>query len=167
MSAAREIVFQRESEMPGGPISEAGVLYNLTGSWRYLRPRYEGKLAPCIAACPAAERVEAWIRLLEEQEYIEAWQLIKSVNPFPRVCGRVCFRPCETECNRGQYDRSIAIHSLERFVSDHARSLGKVQSPGITKSGKSIGVIGSGPAGLTCAYHLARRGHSVTCSMKR
>ncbi len=144
------------------PISEAGVLNNLTGSWRYLRPRYEEKLSPCIAACPAGERIEAWIRLIEDERYVEAWQLIKAVNPFPRVCGRVCFHPCETECNRGQFDRSIAIHALERFVSDHASSLDQNPRRQILLTGKSVGIIGSGPAGLTCSYHLALRGHAVT-----
>ncbi|MBI4830240.1 MAG: FAD-dependent oxidoreductase [Candidatus Lindowbacteria bacterium] len=158
----KKIRYEHESDMPLGPVSEAGQLYNLTGSWRYLRPRYEKKLAPCIAACPAGERIEAWIRLIEEEKYFEAWQLIIAVNPFPRICGRVCFHPCESECNRGEFDRPIAIHSLERFVSDHGRSLGGPEVPKIVKSGKSVGVIGSGPAGLSCAHHLAKRGHSVT-----
>lgn len=144
------------------PVSQAGFLENLTGSWRYLRPRYEEKLAPCIAACPAGERIEAWIKLIEEEKYVEAWQLIKFVNPFPRVSGRVCFHPCETECNRGRYDRAIAIHSLERFVSDRAKSTNKSLRPNIEPSGKSVGIVGSGPAGLTCAYHLALRGHAAT-----
>jgi 2-oxoacid:acceptor oxidoreductase delta subunit (pyruvate/2-ketoisovalerate family) len=144
------------------PISQAGVLDNLTGSWRYLRPRYEEKLAPCIAACPAGERIEAWIGLFSEKKYAEALQLIKTVNPFPRVCGRVCFHPCESECNRGAFDRDIAIHALERFISDNAESGSKKPYERTTPTGKSVGIIGSGPAGLTCAYHLALRGHSVT-----
>ena len=156
------MAMEERIHIASGPVSQAGVLDNLTGSWRYLRPRYEEKLAPCIAACPAGERVEAWIRLLKEERYLEAWQLIRSVNPFPRVCGRVCFHPCETECNRGQLDRSIAIHALERFVADEASSLDTAPTPKITKTGKSVGIVGSGPAGLTCAYHLAKRGHSVT-----
>ncbi|RJP71519.1 MAG: FAD-binding protein [Candidatus Abyssobacteria bacterium SURF_17] len=162
MSELKKIIFKSEAEMPSSPVSRAGTLANLTGSWRYLRPRYEEKLSPCIAACPAGERVEAWLRLLEDERYAEAWHLIKSVNPFPRVCGRVCFHPCETECNRGQYDRPIAIHALERFVADRARADDKGRPPSARKTGKSVGIVGSGPAGLTCAYHLARRGHSVT-----
>jgi len=117
------------------PISQAGFLNNLTGSWRYLRPRYEEKLSPCIAACPAGERIEAWIRLIEDERYVEAWQIIKAVNPFPRVCGRVCFHPCETECNRGQFDRPIALHALERFVSDHASGIEQNPRRKITFSG--------------------------------
>jgi 2-oxoacid:acceptor oxidoreductase delta subunit (pyruvate/2-ketoisovalerate family) len=144
------------------PISRAGVLDNLTGSWRYLRPRYEEKLAPCIAACPAGERIEAWIGLLSEKKYAEALQLIKTVNPFPRVCGRVCFHPCESECNRGAFDRDIAIHALERFVSDNAGPIDKSLRQETKPTGRSVGIIGSGPAGLTCAYHLALRGHSAT-----
>lgn len=142
-----------------GPISQGGFLENLTGTWRYLRPRYEEKLAPCIAACPAGERAELWIRLLQEEKYDEACRIIKSVNPFPRVSGRVCFHPCESECNRGQFDRPIAIHALERFVGDQSKVRIK---PSVSASGKKIGVIGSGPAGLTCAFHLALLGHAVT-----
>ncbi len=149
-------------ELAPSPISQAGFLRNRTGSWRYLRPRYEEKLAPCIAACPAGERIEMWIQLLQQEKYIDAWRLIKTVNPFPRICGRVCFHPCESECNRGHFDRAIAIHSLERFVADQARSLSKSKLPLPQKTGKSVGIIGSGPAGLACAYHLANRGHSVT-----
>ncbi|GAB4341025.1 MAG: NAD(P)-binding protein [Candidatus Abyssubacteria bacterium] len=152
---------QEPKKRPVSPISEAGVLNNRTGSWRYLRPSYEEKRAPCIAACPAGERVEEWIRLLEQERYAKAWRLIKTTNPLPRVCGRVCFHPCEADCNRGHYDRPVAIHSLERFVSDHARSIDTLERPRVEKSGKRIGVVGSGPAGLACAYHLALRGHDA------
>ena len=162
MSETKKTGAKKPQIPPLIPISRAGVLDNLTGSWRYLRPRYEEKLAPCIAACPAGERIEAWIGLLSEQKYAEALQLIKTVNPFPRVCGRVCFHPCESECNRGSFDRDIAIHALERFVSDNAGSIDKSLHKNIRPSGKSVGIIGSGPAGLTCAYHLALRGHAVT-----
>ena len=162
MSDTKKTGAKKPQIPPRIPISQAGVLDNLTGSWRYLRPRYEEKLAPCIAACPAGERIEVWIGLLSEQKYAEALQLIKTVNPFPRVCGRVCFHPCESECNRGAFDRDIAIHALERFVSDQAEPIDKSLRQKIRPSGKSVGVIGSGPAGLTCAYHLALRGHSVT-----
>lgn len=162
MNKPEKIISKQEFELAPSPVSQAGVLRNRTGSWRYLRPRYEEKLAPCIAACPAGERVERWIQLLQQEKYIDAWRLIKTVNPFPRVCGRVCFHPCESECNRGHFDRVIAIHSLERFVADQARSLSKNEPSVPRKTGKSVGIIGSGPAGLSCAYHLANRGHSVT-----
>jgi len=162
MKSTNKIRAERNRKPPQSPISQAGVLNNLTGSWRYLRPRYEEKLSPCIAACPAGERIEAWIGLLSENKHAEALRLIKTVNPFPRVCGRVCFHPCETECNRDRYDRAIAIHTLERFVSDNANTGEHAPGRKMKPTGKSVGVIGSGPAGLTCAYHLALRGHAVT-----
>ncbi|RJP18843.1 MAG: FAD-dependent oxidoreductase [Candidatus Abyssobacteria bacterium SURF_5] len=159
MSAKKEKKLPKILPAPG-PVSRAGVVDNLTGSWRYLRPRYEEKLSPCIAACPAGERVELWIRRLQEGNLEEAGRIIREVNPFPRVCGRVCFHPCETECNRGQFDRPIAIHALERYIGDHTKSkVGKYKFP---QTGKRIAVLGAGPAGLTCAFHLARLGHSVT-----
>ncbi|MBI5119322.1 2-oxoacid:acceptor oxidoreductase family protein [Candidatus Poribacteria bacterium] len=159
---AAGIVFSRRSEMPLGDIARGGVSCGPTGSWRHMRPRYENKLSPCTAACPAGESVEAWLRSVEAGEYAEACRLIKSVNPLPRVCGRVCFHPCESKCNREKFDMPVAINSLERFVADHAKALGGASPPKAVETGKRVGIIGSGPAGLSCAYHLALRGHSVT-----
>jgi NADH-quinone oxidoreductase subunit F len=92
----------------------------------------------------------------------KAWELLTGDNPFPAVCGRVCFHPCEQSCNRGDYDEPIAIHHIERFIGDAGISRGfKWKLPRINKSSK-IAIIGGGPAGLSCAYHLRRLGYQAT-----
>ncbi len=89
-------------------------------------------------------------------------EFIKARNPFPGVCGRVCPHPCESRCNRSRYDESISIRALERALFDHSETA-KVRRPApMTKTGKKIAIIGSGPAGMTCAYFSTLLGHSVT-----
>lgn len=161
MSDEKPITYNNLQEMPRYVISEASMLWNRTGTWRYLAPRYLDQTPPCNNRCPAGNDVEGFIRLIEAEEYARAAQLIREENPFPAVCGRVCYHPCETVCNRAQYDDPVAIHSLERMVADvpiQAGTLQKVRP----ESGKRVAIIGSGPAGLTAAYHLARMGHGPT-----
>ncbi len=93
------------------PRSYLSTESNKTGSWRYLRPRYEEKTAPCSAACPAGEDIGKIEMLTAQGLFKEAWETILRENPFPGVCGRVCFHPCESVCNRGEFDDPIAIHS--------------------------------------------------------
>ena len=156
------IHFKGASEMPMISISFGHMDWNKTGAWRAQRPFYEDKTPPCSAACPVGNDIVAFIQRMTEGDFEGAWNLIKEENPFPGICGRVCFHPCESKCNRGDYDEAIAIHALERFVSDFASSLNKKiqKTPGV-KKGK-IAVIGSGPAGMSCAYHLARLDYDVT-----
>ncbi|MCP4749302.1 MAG: FAD-dependent oxidoreductase [Proteobacteria bacterium] len=161
MSDEKPIVYQSLDELPETVVSEASMLWNKTGSWRYLRPKYLNKVPPCNQGCPAGNDVEGFIRLIGEEKYTEAWRLLKEENPFPKVCGRVCYHPCETLCNRSEFDHSIAIHTLERFAADQAPS-NEIPEKLRKETGKTAAIIGSGPAGLTAAYHLARMGHSVT-----
>jgi NADPH-dependent glutamate synthase beta subunit-like oxidoreductase len=136
--------------------------WNKTGAWRAQRPFYEDKTPPCSAACPAGNDIVGFIQKITEGDFEGAWNLIREENPFPGICGRVCFHPCESKCNRGNFDEAIAIHALERFVSDFATSLDKkVQKAPGARKGK-IAVIGSGPAGMSCAYHLTRLRYDVT-----
>lgn len=114
---------------------------------------------PCSDKCPAGVDVLGFISLLREAEYDAAWQLITEANPLPGVTGKVCFHPCESVCNRTQVDEAIAIRSLERFIADSSSR--QPVKPGEPR-GKIVAVVGSGPAGLSCAYHLARRGYRVT-----
>jgi 2-oxoacid:acceptor oxidoreductase delta subunit (pyruvate/2-ketoisovalerate family) len=136
--------------------------WNKTGAWRTQRPFYEDKTPPCSAACPAGNDIVAFIQEIAQGDFEGARNLIAEENPFPGICGRVCFHPCETKCNRGLYDEPIAIHALERFAADFGSHLpGKIEK--ISAKGKEkIAIIGSGPAGMSCAYHLAKLHYSVT-----
>ena len=160
-----EIVFKTEADMPYLPMTLGTTLVNKTGSWRYIRPLYVDKTPPCNHHCPAGEDIVGYLALVREGKYKEAWELIKQENPFPGVCGRVCPHPCESECNREELGGAIAIHGVERFLADWAV---RNEEPGtrseslVTHHSSPVAVVGSGPAGLSCAYHLARLGYPVT-----
>ncbi|MCG8017585.1 MAG: NAD(P)-binding protein [Candidatus Thiodiazotropha sp. 'RUGA'] len=136
-------------------------LLNKTGSWRTERPVYLDRLPPCNNACPAGENIQAWLYHAEEGRYEQAWREIMKNNPFPAVMGRVCYHPCEKACNRVHLDDAVGINSVERFLGDQALREGWQVSPG-EDSGKRVMVVGAGPAGLACAYHLRSLGHQVT-----
>ena len=96
---------------------------NHTGSWRTERPVYQSFLPPCNNACPAGENIQQWLYDAEEgglPAYEAAWRQIMADNPFPAVMGRVCYRPCETACNRAQLDTAVGINSVERYLGDQA-----------------------------------------------
>jgi 2-oxoacid:acceptor oxidoreductase delta subunit (pyruvate/2-ketoisovalerate family) len=154
--------FKGASEMPMISVSFGNMEWNKTGAWRAQRPFYEDKTAPCSAACPVGNDIVAFIQKTTEGDFEGAWNLIKEENPFPGICGRVCFHPCESKCNRGAFDEPIAIHALERFVSDFASTLNRKRErvPGARKG--KVAIIGSGPAGMSCAYHLAKLHYEIT-----
>ena len=134
---------------------------NKTGSWRFVRPKYHEKTAPCSAACPAGEDI-ARIEMLSSQErHREALETILLENPFPAICGRVCFHTCETACNRSGLDEPIAIHGIERFIGDTAvRDNLTFSLERLPDNGKKICIVGAGPSGLAAAYFLTRLGYS-------
>lgn len=133
---------------------------NKTGTWRYIRPIYRDRPAPCTNACPTGVEMREYLELVEQGELEKAWRLLKEDNPIPAITGRVCYHPCEEECNRSRYDQPLAIHSLERLVGDYGLGLA-IEKPKITEK-ERVAVVGSGPAGLAAAYHLIKRGYSVT-----
>ncbi len=153
------IQFHSLEELPDSPVTRGSTLWNPTGTWRSVRPVHVTRLSPCLQGCPAGNPVETFIRRLEEGDVDAALAVIMEENPFPGICGRVCFHPCEAVCNRGELEGAVAIHWLERWVADHGS---RQPVPPRGENGKSVAVLGSGPAGLTAAYHLRRMGYAVT-----
>ncbi len=159
---SKPISFKSASEMPMNAISLGDMEWNKTGGWRTQRPIYEDKTPPCSAACPAGNDIVGFIQKIAREDFKGAFDLLTEENPFPGVCGRVCFHPCEAKCNRGSFDEPIAIHSLERFVADVAFGLDRKIRRGKERRKEKVAIIGSGPAGMSCAYHLARLHYEVT-----
>src|SRR5437899_1713773 len=133
-----------------------------TGNWRAIRPVYRDKMPPCNNACGTNEKIQGYLDLVKRGKYLDAYALIKEDMPFPSVTGRVCYHPCEQACNRGSYDEAISIRAVERFLGDLGQALKHdVVKPG-KPNGKKVAVVGSGPAGHSAAYQLARLGYTVT-----
>lgn len=137
-------------------------LANHTGSWRVERPQYVNLMPPCNNACPAGENIQNWLYVAEDGSYEAAWRSLIIENPFPAIMGRVCYHPCQTACNRAQLDEAVGINSVERFLGDLAIEKGWTIPVTAQPSGFHVLIIGSGPAGLSAAYHLRRLGHEVT-----
>ena len=134
---------------------------NKTGSWRFVRPKYQEKTAPCSAVCPAGEDIARIEMLSSQGRYREALETLLLENPFPAICGRVCFHTCETACNRSGLDEPIAIHGIERFIGDAAvRDNLTFSLEKLPDNGKKISIVGAGPSGLAAAYFLTRLGYS-------
>jgi NADPH-dependent glutamate synthase beta subunit-like oxidoreductase/ferredoxin len=117
--------------------------------------------APCKRACPLEMDVPRYIRFIAEGKFEDALAVIREKTPFASICGYLCFHPCETNCQRGELGGALAIRALKRFAAE-GRKINSLQKPALKPTGKSVAIIGSGPAGLTAAYHLARLGHAVT-----
>ncbi len=158
----QKVTFKHLHDIPPIAVSLGPMDWNKTGSWRYLRPRYVSRTPPCNEACPAGNDIEGFMVLTREGKLREAYELIKEENPFPGICGRVCFHPCEASCNRKEYDEPLAIHEVERFLADSQLHSKRGHHGPRRKRKENIAVIGAGPAGLTCAYHLSRWGYGVT-----
>lgn len=137
-----------------------------------IRPRTRESRAPCIAGCAAGGDPRRWIGLVAQRDKLgldrptafrRAWETIVEMNPLPATLGRVCPHPCQASCNRSDSDGAVAINAMERFLGDWALEqrlpLSRLDGRGARES---VGVVGSGPAGLSFAYQMARRGYAVT-----
>jgi formate dehydrogenase major subunit len=137
-----------------------------------LRPYYVDKTPPCKNNCPSGNKIREIITTISQTEgagrtnhesFEQAWNILTETSPFPSVCGRVCPHPCEDDCNRIEKEGAVGINNIERFLGDYAiennfqfKRLSEETHP------EKIAIIGAGPAGLSCAYQLARRGYKVT-----
>lgn len=120
-------------------------------------------MPPCQDACPAGVNVQGYMTLTGAGKFTEALALVRERMPFASICGRICFRPCESACKRGQLDAPSAICYTKRFLGDYEREHGLHSNPPMKDPrGKKVAVVGSGPSGLSAAYYLAIEGYEVT-----
>ena len=143
------------------PFSRGSTEVFLTGLWSAQKPVWTEKTSPCRQACPIGNDIARAFSSASKGAIDEALSIYRQDNPLPAVCGRVCYHPCETDCNRKELDEAVNIRAFERFLADHGRVDVARETPAQTRE-KKVAVIGSGPAGLSAAYHLARLGFSVT-----
>jgi len=137
-----------------------------------LRPKYQPKTPPCTFKCPSSVDIRGYIMHISQSEMYgrtfdqsiaEAWYMLTDKNPLPGTTGRVCPHPCETECNRGSLEGPLNINNVERYMGDFGiKNNLPLRKLTEEKKAESVAVVGAGPAGLSCAYQLARRGYGVT-----
>ncbi len=139
-------------------------------SYTHKCPTYIQSTPPCQGSCPAGEDIRRYLQIARGMEKPPAgmpwqefaWRVLTEANPFPSVMGRVCPAPCETGCNRNEVEDHVGINSVEHFIGEYGvTNQLKFKGPEIS-TGKKVAVIGGGPAGLSCAYQLAMKGHAVT-----
>ena len=137
------------------------ISVNKTGEWRFLTPERQFRQSPCRQGCLLQGEVPSWLDAVKRGRWEEAWQIMSHNNPFPALTGYVCFNPCQENCNRDQLDQGIAIREVEKAIGEW-RLKNYEPSKAIMKKKRKIAVIGSGPAGLSCAYYLTQAGYMVT-----
>ena len=141
------------------PFSRGSTEIFLTGQWSAGKPAWVEKTSPCRQGCPIGNDIARAFALASKGRIDEALAVFREENPLPGVCGRVCYHPCEPACNRKEMDSAINIRGFERFLADQ----GHVALPRPAAIRKErVAIIGSGPAGLSAAYHLARLGFHAT-----
>ena len=142
------------------PISRSSTEVFKTGSWSRQRPEFYEKPSPCRAGCPNGNNIAAAVFRASQGDFDGALEAYLEESALPGVCGRVCHHPCQTPCNRVGLDGAVQIRALEREISERGTATPEL----LTDAGKNlpVAIVGSGPAGLAAAYHLARMGHPVT-----
>ncbi|HWG62563.1 MAG TPA: NAD(P)-binding protein [Streptosporangiaceae bacterium] len=144
------------------PTEKEGQRLFPTGNFRSYRPVYRDKTPPCNNACPTGEQIQKYLDFVKHERYLDGYLTILDDNPMPSVTGRVCYHPCETACNRAEHDEPIGIRSVERFLGDYGLELPEdpIKESLPPLNGTTVAIVGSGPAGLACAYHLRRCGYA-------
>jgi NADPH-dependent glutamate synthase beta subunit-like oxidoreductase len=144
------------------PTEKEGQRLFPTGNFRFYRPVYRDKTPPCNNACPTGEQIQKYLDFVKHERFLDGYLTIVEDNPMPSVTGRVCYHPCESACNRAVHDEPIGIRGVERFLGDFGLALDRdpIKESIPSLNGTVVAVVGSGPAGLACAYHLRRRGYA-------
>jgi NADPH-dependent glutamate synthase beta subunit-like oxidoreductase len=158
---ATEYVFPAFSELTG---TDKIVAF---GDHSHKCPVYVPQTPPCTAECPAGEDIRGINRYLNgtdpsDDPMKSAWETAVNTNPFPAVMGRICPHPCQSKCNRGAHDESVAINAVEQAIGNYGIENGLKLPAAGADTGKRVAIIGGGPAGLSAAYQLRRKGHAVT-----
>ncbi len=160
-------VVKKKKGLGGGALARSSIGRATSN----LRPKLTTKLPPCMDGCPQGTDIRGVLTTIAfgdkygrtlEQSYEMAWNIITEKNPLPAVCGRVCPHPCEINCNRKDKDEPIAINNVERFIGDFGIEKKLNHKVAENKYDEKVAVVGSGPAGLSCAFHLAKLGYAVT-----
>ncbi len=140
---------------PTGALTDTEAAFHPDKDW-------EEVAVPCQHACPAGINVPLYVNLAGQGKFQESLAIVREKVPFPGVLGRVCIHPCEEACRRGALNDPISIRFLKRFVADRDVGFWKHFTKKLPRTGKKVAIVGSGPAGLTAGYYLAKAGHSVT-----
>jgi NADPH-dependent glutamate synthase beta subunit-like oxidoreductase/Pyruvate/2-oxoacid:ferredoxin oxidoreductase delta subunit len=133
---------------------------NKTGEWRFLAPERGHSLSPCRQGCLLDGEIPLWLEAVKKGRWAEAWEVMSRYNPFPALTGYVCFHPCSENCNRGELDEAIEIEAVERKIGEWRHS-NYEPSPRRREKKGQVAIVGSGPAGLSCAYYLNESGYAV------
>jgi NADPH-dependent glutamate synthase beta subunit-like oxidoreductase len=144
------------------PTEKEGQRLFPTGNFRFFRPVFRDKTPPCNHACPTGERIQKYLDDAKHDRYLDGYLTICEDNPMPAITGRVCYHPCESACNRAAHDEPIGIRGVERFLGDFGLNLpdNPVKGDLPPLNGRTVAIVGAGPGGLGCAYHLRRRGYA-------
>ena len=140
---------------------------NKTGSWRFLTPLRRENNSPCRLLCPLENGIPRWMNKIREGDWQGAWQIMQEYNPFPAITGYVCYRFCQEKCHRGLWDEPVAIREVEKAIGLWRHKNYRPGGTGLNGRGKmleskKVAIVGSGPAGLSCAYYLQQQGAAVT-----
>jgi formate dehydrogenase beta subunit len=142
-------------------VCPTGALVDRAARWQPIED-WEAYVVPCRNACPARVDVPRYVDLASQGKYAESLAVVRERVPFPGSLGRVCVHPCEEACRRQELNEPISIKAIKRFVADHDTGLWKQNQKRELSTGKKVVVVGAGPAGLTAAFYLAKKGHAVT-----